>query len=105
MMRILMLCLVLMAFVGCSTPNAVTMTEPASATACAVDADCAVKNVGNCCGEYLQCVNVAHTPDPVGVKAACEREGRMSICGSPDIHTCRCVDNQCVSSDAARSIQ
>ena len=28
---------------------------------CRVDADCAVKNVGNCCGYLPACVNTAHS--------------------------------------------
>ena len=37
-------------------------------------------------------------PDPAGVKAACEREGRSSMCGSPDIAGCQCIDGQCATS-------
>jgi hypothetical protein len=97
-MRLLSLILAALLLAACSTPDSVAISAPESPTACAVDADCAVKNVGNCCGEYLQCVNVAHMPDPAGVKAACEREGRSSICGSPDIAGCQCVDGHCTAS-------
>lgn len=97
-MRLLPLIFAALSLAACSTPDTVATTGPAAPTACAVDADCAVKNVGNCCGEYLQCVNVAHVPDPAGVKAACEREGRSSICGSPDIAGCQCVDGHCTAS-------
>lgn len=62
---------------------------------CAVDADCAVKNVGNCCGYYPACVNVNAETFPTQVKQACEREGRSSICGFPDIQGCRCVQQRC----------
>jgi len=96
-MRILLLCFALLSIGACTTPDAVATTEAAAPLACRVDADCTVKNVGNCCGEYLQCVNVAHTPDPAGVKAVCEREGRSSICGSPEIAGCECVDGQCAA--------
>ena len=99
-MRLSLPILAVLSLASCSTPDTVATTSPASPTACSADADCAVKNVGNCCGEYLQCVNVAHTPDPAGVKAACEREGRSSICGSPDIAGCRCVDGQCTAGTA-----
>jgi hypothetical protein len=104
-MRLLPLILATFALASCSTPDTVATTAPVSPTACSVDADCTVKNVGNCCGEYLQCVNVAHEPDPAGVKAACEREGRSSICGAPDISGCQCIDGQCAagaSNDALR---
>lgn len=104
-MRLLSLMLVALALAACSTPDTVAISAPASPSACTVDADCTIKNVGNCCGEYRQCVNVAHLPDPAGVKAACEREGRSSMCGSPDIAGCQCIDGRCAagaSSDALR---
>ncbi len=97
-MRLSLLILAVLSLAACSTPDTVATASPVPPTACRVDADCTVKNVGNCCGEYLQCVNVAHVPDPAGVKAACEREGRSSICGSPDIAGCRCIDGQCAAS-------
>ena len=104
-MRLLPLILAAVALASCSTPDTVAITAPTSPTACSVDADCTVKNVGNCCGEYLQCVNVAHTPDPAGVKAACEREGRSSICGAPDISACQCVHGQCAASASNEALR
>lgn len=62
---------------------------------CQVDSDCAVKNVGNCCGYYPACVNVDSPTFPEQVQAECEREGRMSICGYPEIRGCRCVEQRC----------
>lgn len=62
---------------------------------CASDADCAVKNVGNCCGYYPACVNRDSPTFPEQVRAACEREGRSSICGFEEISGCRCVDSVC----------
>nr|WP_246109194.1 hypothetical protein [Vulcaniibacterium gelatinicum] len=62
---------------------------------CRNDADCTVKNVGNCCGYYPACVNVDSPTDPEGVQARCAREGIASVCGFPEIAGCRCVDGQC----------
>lgn len=64
---------------------------------CKIDADCEVKNVGNCCGYYPQCVNVNSPTDPEQVKADCAREGRSSICGFPSIDHCQCVEGQCAA--------
>lgn len=62
---------------------------------CSRDADCAVKNVGNCCGYFPACVNTAHEPDPEGVQEECRRKGMASICGFAEIAQCRCVAKQC----------
>lgn len=62
---------------------------------CRSDADCTVKNVGNCCGEFPACVNVDSPTDPAGVQAECARTGRMSVCGFRQIRGCQCVQGQC----------
>nr|WP_238978836.1 hypothetical protein [Lysobacter arseniciresistens] len=62
---------------------------------CKTDADCTVKNVGNCCGHYPACVNVNSPTDPEGVQAACARSGMASVCGFPAISSCQCVQGQC----------
>ena len=63
--------------------------------ACRTDADCTVKNVGNCCGYYPACVNVASPTFPEQVKAACTASGMSSICGFPAISGCECVQGRC----------
>jgi len=63
--------------------------------ACKTDADCAVKNVGNCCGAKPACVNANSPTDPEGVKAECARKGMMSMCGFKAIEGCQCVQGQC----------
>lgn len=68
---------------------------------CGSDADCTVKNVGNCCGEYPACVNVDSPTDPAAVQAECERTGRMSTCGFPAITSCQCVQGECKGSNQA----
>lgn len=62
---------------------------------CRSDSDCAVKDVGNCCGYFPMCVNKNAQTDPAAVRAACEREGIASICGFEEVKGCRCVDNRC----------
>ena len=62
---------------------------------CRTDADCAVKNVGNCCGAKPACVNADSPTDPEGVKAECARKGMMSMCGFKPVEGCQCVQGQC----------
>lgn len=68
---------------------------------CRVDADCAVKDVGNCCGYYPACVNKASPTFPERVRAACAKSGMAGICGFPDIQGCACVAGRCT--DAANA--
>lgn len=88
---------------GCAAPE----PEPASGEIadkampaepdrrCSTDADCAVKNVGNCCGYFPACVNAQAETFPEQVKAACEAQGLSSICGFQDITACACVEGRC----------
>nr|WP_241093423.1 hypothetical protein [Xanthomonas sp.] len=69
-------------------------------TTCRSDADCTVKNVGNCCGAMPACVNRDSPTDPQGVQAQCQASGRMSVCGSRAIGGCQCVSGQCTAKDA-----
>ncbi|RDZ26886.1 hypothetical protein [Lysobacter silvisoli] len=62
---------------------------------CKSDDDCVVKNVGNCCGQFNACVNRGSPADPSAVMAQCAKEGKMSMCGSPVIAGCACVQGQC----------
>ena len=84
--------------------------EPASSAtvaidrSCKTDADCTVKNVGNCCGYYPACVNVNSPTDPKGVQAECAKKGMMSVCGFPDISSCSCKQGQC-EAGAAQALQ
>lgn len=76
-------------------PDAPAQVEGEVDYACSVDADCTVKNVGNCCGYYPACVNVDSPTFPEQVQARCAREGLSSVCGFPEIRGCRCVDGRC----------
>lgn len=64
-------------------------------SSCRVDADCTVKNVGNCCGYYPACVNANSPTFPEQVKAACAASGTSGICGFPAISGCQCVQGRC----------
>jgi len=67
---------------------------------CRTDADCMVKDVGNCCGAMPACVNRASPTDPAGVRAQCAKDGMASACGSSGIEGCRCANGQCVAAVA-----
>jgi hypothetical protein len=62
---------------------------------CKVDSDCAVKDVGNCCGRFPMCVNKNARTDPAAVSAQCAKQGMASICGFEEVTACQCVDGQC----------
>jgi hypothetical protein len=64
---------------------------------CKADADCAVKDVGNCCGRYPACVNRDSPTFPDRVKAECAKKGEMGICGFREISGCACVEGRCAS--------
>lgn len=67
---------------------------------CKTDADCTVKNVGNCCGYYPACVNVNSPTDPKGVQAECAKSGMMSVCGWQEISGCSCKQGKCEAGPA-----
>jgi hypothetical protein len=67
---------------------------------CHVDSDCAVKNVGNCCGYFPACVNSGAQPDPDAVQAACADSGIAGVCGFREIQACSCVANTCEPSQS-----
>lgn len=62
---------------------------------CKVDSDCAVKDIGSCCGYYPACVNKDSPTFPEQVQARCAAEGLSSVCGFPDIAGCACVEGRC----------
>ncbi len=63
---------------------------------CAGDADCVIKDVGNCCGAYPRCVNADAETSPGLVAGFCKTEGMVSVCGFPAIRSCACVSGACV---------
>ncbi len=76
-------------------------TAPASKStdtlgrSCKTNSDCAVKDVGNCCGAYPMCVNKDTKTDPAAVRAQCEQKGMASVCGFQEVSGCQCVKGQC----------
>lgn len=68
---------------------------------CRTDADCAVKDIGNCCGTMPACVNANAKVDPAAVKAQCARDGISSVCGFVEVRGCSCVEGLCQASDGA----
>lgn len=70
-------------------------TAPKLDVGCKTSADCAVKDVGNCCGYYPRCVNVNAAVDPKAVQAQCARSGMASVCGFKAVEGCECVQGEC----------
>jgi hypothetical protein len=66
---------------------------------CTSDADCAVKDIGNCCGAYPACVNKDSPTDPAAVQAQCAKQGRMSACGFRPVDACSCTQGRCTPRD------
>jgi hypothetical protein len=64
---------------------------------CKLPSDCQVKDIGNCCGYYPACVNKDSPTFPEQVKADCEKEGRMGVCGFPAIASCDCIESRCTA--------
>lgn len=68
---------------------------------CKVDADCAVKNIGNCCGYYPACVNRSALVDPAAVQAQCRASNQASVCGFREVSSCSCVQGKCENAGGA----
>ena len=70
---------------------------------CKTNSDCAVKDVGNCCGAYPMCVGKDAKTDPAAVRAQCAKDGMASVCGFQEVSGCQCVKGQCenISNGAA----
>jgi hypothetical protein len=57
---------------------------------CSVDLDCAIRDVGSCCGYYPRCANV----NAVFAAPACP-PGQAGVCGFPAIDHCECRSGRC----------
>jgi hypothetical protein len=68
---------------------------------CRLDSDCAVKDVGSCCGAFPACVNRDSPTDPAAVRAECARQGRSASCGFRQLEHCACRQQRCVPVDKA----
>jgi hypothetical protein len=62
---------------------------------CHSDADCAVKDIGNCCGQFPACVNRDSPTFPDQVRAECAKNHTAGVCGFPVIRGCSCVEGRC----------
>ncbi len=89
-----------------SSPYPPREVPPAAAVdyACRTHADCAVKDVGNCCGAMPACVNKDSPTDPQAVQAQCAARGMMGVCGFTEITACQCVDNRCTAAPSSTRI-
>ena len=62
---------------------------------CRSDADCAVKDIGNCCGAFPTCVNRDSPTFPERVRAECAKKHMAGVCGFAVIQGCSCVEGRC----------
>lgn len=77
-------------------PAASTLPDPPALNLrCQADADCAVKNIGNCCGFMPACVNKTSPTAPELVLARCAASGEEPICDHPMIYACLCEQGIC----------
>ncbi|KAL7571195.1 hypothetical protein ACA910_010623 [Epithemia clementina (nom. ined.)] len=63
---------------------------------CKEASDCTVRQVGNCCGTFMECVNAEYIPD---LKNPCDDEDEAIMCewfGWFDIDECICHKDICV---------
>ena len=66
-------------------------------SSCKTSADCAVKDVGNCCGAMPACVNKDSPTDPAAVQAQCQARGMAGVCGFREISACQCSNGKCMA--------
>lgn len=101
MAKIGLLGALLIMLVGCiateqRVPETLDSAVPATLVlSCTTDADCVVKNIGNCCGYFPACLNKNSPTSPDLVLAQCERDQQMAQCGHPMIYGCRCESGFC----------
>ncbi|MEO1171016.1 MAG: hypothetical protein AAFX94_03045 [Myxococcota bacterium] len=72
-------------------------TYPTPDVSCGQDADCAVKDVGSCCGSHPMCVNTSFQPDRGAVTAYCQSHNMTSTCEVPIVNGCACVSKRCTN--------
>ena len=108
--------LLLMLLAACSSSSSSGTAQPPPSgsdkpapgqidTRCRSNADCAVKNVGNCCGAMPACVTRDSPTDPQAVQAQCQAKGMMGLCGFREISACQCDNGQCVEAPAANGLR
>lgn len=72
---------------------------------CATNAECVVKDIGNCCGYFPACVHRDQAVDPLAVRERCIEQDLQSICGFVEISACACIDNACRPADAGGAVK
>jgi hypothetical protein len=88
--------------IGCAPVSGPASARPVTASnevvyTCETDADCSVKDIGNCCGYYPACVNKDSPTFPQRVQADCSKNNTAGVCGFPDITGCTCVARRCTN--------
>jgi len=92
------------ASVGIDVPDAAATSAASDAGTsspyrCERSLDCVIKDVGSCCGYYPRCANVADVfPAP-----SCAG-GQVGVCGFPNIDSCECRQNRCISLQAGQQL-
>lgn len=69
--------------------------EATAALTCTSDAECVVKDIGNCCGYFPACVHRDQAVDPLAVRQRCIEQGMQSVCGFVEIAACTCSAGTC----------
>lgn len=64
---------------------------------CSVDTDCAIMNIGNCCGREPACLAKFAKPNPAWVQKQCEKHGLAGVCGFTPVMGCQCKSGRCAS--------
>jgi hypothetical protein len=83
--------------VGAGASVSATTARDDGLLACKTDTDCAVKDVGSCCGYRPACVRQDAKTFPEDVKARCAAEGRVGTCGFTAIAGCHCDAGRCAA--------
>jgi hypothetical protein len=100
-MRILILLTLALSAIACAHAATPRLLGPPVTPAdvvdysCHTDADCSVKNVGNCCGALPTCVNRDSPVFPDRVRAQCAKDHMAGTCGFPVIESCVCSEGHC----------
>jgi hypothetical protein len=86
-------------------PPSRVVEAPRIDNTCRTDADCTVKNVGNCCGAMPACVNKDSPVDPAAVQSQCAKDGRMGVCGFRQVSACTCNAGACEAADQGNPLR
>jgi hypothetical protein len=82
--KLLFICIIFLLITGCTKSTFFSGID----YSCETDSDCEIKNVGNQCGYFPECVNKNFVPNPPELDSI--------ICGFPSIESCECVESKCI---------